>query len=151
MKINNKLLDEQLFREKSSIALYLKNNYTYTSSSDTKLTLAEATKKGNNLSLYNGGVKIGAGISHVVVSGQVYYYTGSEHKDGKFCNIYLNNSSYSSTSTRLSYNYVKVVSGVVIIPVKEGDVIYLYARNDTSNETVISNGKGNTFLSVIEL
>ena len=146
MKINNKLL-----REKSSIRLYLSNNLTYTSNAFRKLNLSKSTSKGSNLTLYDGGVKIGSGITHVLVSGQVYFMTGSNHTDGKLCDIYKNSSSYSTAHVREAYNYIHVPN-TTIIPVSEGDVIYLYAKNDTSaNQTVIGGGSGNTFLNVIEI
>lgn len=145
MKINEKLL-----KEKSSIKLYLNSNYTYTSKNATKLSLSKSTSKGNGLILSDGGVKIGKGITHVFISTQIYYYTGSNHSDGKCCLVYKNGTLVSRTNDRLNLNYFHV-NNSIIIPVQEGDTISLYALNDTTNQTVIGGGDGNTYLNVIEL
>lgn len=145
MKINEKLL-----KEKSSIKLYLSDNYTYTSKDAKKLSLVKNTSKGNGLTLSGGGVKIGAGITHVFVSAQIYYYTGSNHPDGKCCLIYKNETVVARTHNRLNVNYFHV-NNSMIIPVKEGDIISLYAQNDTTNQTVIGNGDIHTYLNVIEI
>lgn len=145
MKINEKLL-----KEKSSIKLYLSDNYTYTSKDAKKLSLVKNTSKGNGLTLSGGGVKIGTGITHVFVSAQIYYYTGSNHPDGKCCLIYKNETVVARTHNRLNVNYFHV-NNSMIIPVKEGDIISLYAQNDTTNQTVIGNGDIHTYLNVIEI
>lgn len=145
MKINEKLL-----KEKSLIKLYLSDNYTYTSKDAKKLSLVKNTSKGNGLTLSGGGVKIGAGITHVFVSAQIYYYTGSNHPDGKCCLIYKNETVVARTHNRLNVNYFHV-NNSMIIPVKEGDIISLYAQNDTTNQTVIGNGDIHTYLNVIEI
>nr|DAM14319.1 MAG TPA: hypothetical protein [Caudoviricetes sp.] len=145
MKINEKLL-----KEKSSIKLYLSGNYTYTDKNPKKLTLIQETSKGSNLSLSNGGVKIGKGITHVLVTGQVYFFTGVNHNDGKCCHIYKNSTKVSGTHNRINLNYIHV-NASTIVPVTEDDIIYLYAQNDTTNQTVIAGGDGNTYLNVVEL
>lgn len=141
---------EKLSKEKNSIKLYLGSNYTYTSKDAKKLSLVKSTSKGNGLTLSDGGVKVGEGITHVFVSAQIYYYTGSNHSDGKCCLIYKNNTVVARTHDRLNLNYFHV-NNSTIIPVQEGDIISLYAQNDTTNQTVIGNGDVNTYLNVIEI
>ncbi len=145
MKINEKLL-----KEKSSIKLYLSDNYTYTSKEVKKLSLSKNTSKGNGLMLSDGGVKIGKGITQVFISAQIYYYTGSNHSDGKCCLIYKNGTVVARTHDRLNLNYFHV-NNSMIIPVEEGDIIDLYVQNDTTNQTVIGSGAANTYLNVIEI
>lgn len=150
MKINEKLLDEKITREKSSIKLYLTSNYTYTNKNPIKLNLTKNTSKGDNLVLSNGGIKIGKGITRVLVTGQIYYFTGSNHADGKCVHFYKNDTKISGTHNRTNLNYIHI-NASTIIPVSEGDIIYLYAQNDTTNQTVIGGGIENTYLNVIEI
>lgn len=149
---NNFTTEEKtkLSKEKNSIKIYLGSNYTYTSKDAKKLSLVKSTSKGNGLTLSDGGVKIGKGITQVFVSAQIYYYTGSNHSDGKCCLIYKNNTVAARTHDRLNLNYFHV-NNSTIIPVQEGDIISLYAQNDTTNQTVIGNGDVNTYLNVIEI
>lgn len=142
-------LDERV--NKSCMRMYLSSQYSYTSNAAKKLTLTKDSSQGSKLTVSDGGVKIGAGITHVFVSGQVYFFTGSNHADGKLCLLYKNDTVISATHNRQSYNYI-MVNGGCIIPVSEGDVIYLYCKNDnSSNTTVIQNGKEYTYLNVIEI
>ena len=143
-------LSQAITRPKSCMRMYLSSQYSYTSNAAKKLTLTKDSSQGSNLTVSDGGVKIGAGISHVFVSGQVYFFTGSNHADGKLCLLYKNNTVISATHNRQSYNYI-MTTGSCIIPVSEGDVIYLYCQNDTSSTTVIQNGKQYTYLNVVEI
>lgn len=147
MHINKKLI------EKNAISIYLSARATYTSNEATKLNLnATATKVGKKFTLTeDGGVKIGKDISAVAVSGSIYFFTGTNHADGKETIIYKNSTPISVGNTRLNYNYVRVSAPLNIIPVQEGDILYLYATNNTTSATVIESGIKNTFLTVVEI
>lgn len=149
MHINKKLID------KNAITIYTDTNITYTSKDNMKLKLnTVATKVGKKFTLTDdGGVRIGKGVSTVAVSGSVYFFTGSNHADGKEAIICKNSieNAISTGSTRLNYNYIRVSAPYSIINVAEGDIIYLCSKNDTTNETVLGNGKNNTFLTVVEI
>ena len=153
MKINKDLLPiitkNDLPDIVSCIRIYLTSQYSYKSKNRQELSLTgtRSTPIGN-LTLNNGKVRVGKNISYVFAYGQVYFYTGSNHTDGKLAWILKNGSAESSCHVREGYNYIHV-NTAALIPVQEGDIISLGATNDKDVDTVIKDGVVDTFLSVI--
>lgn len=128
----------------------LNSNYSYTSSSSTKLTLVSNINVNDKFSISSGGIKIGAGINYVRITAQAYFTTGVDHSDGKTIQIFRNTTLVDSVNSRQNQNYFGINCSN-IIPVNEDDVIYLNVMNNTSRQTTIGGGEANTFLIVEEL
>lgn len=141
-------------KNKSAISIALVGNpFSYTGNREQKLTLNTATNiKGSNLSITNdGGVLIGSNIKTVLVSGQVYYFTGSNHTSGKDAIVKRNNDTVMSSNSLVNSNYLKVLAGTTIVNVQEGDIIYLYSKNGSTGNCQIGAGDSNTYLTVMEI
>lgn len=137
----------------NSITGYLSTKLSYTSTKNTqKIPLILSSSKGNKFSVTSdGGIKIGAGVDKVLVNAQIYFFTGSNHADGKNVYIYKNDTAVCRGARRDNYNYIFIPAGSVLIDVAENDVIYLYAKNDVDGATVIGEGLINTYMNVIAL
>ena len=137
----------------NSITGYLSAKLSYTSTKNNqKIPLTLSNLKGTKLSITDdGGVKIGAGVDKILVNAQVYFFTGSNHTDGKNVYIYKNDTAVCRGARRDNYNYIFIPAGSVLIDVVENDVIYLYANNDSNVATVIGDGVINTYMNVITL
>lgn len=135
----------------NSITGYLASQLSYTSDKSPKLIpLTLNSVKGTKLSITaDGGVKIGAGVDKILVNAQVYFFTGSNHQDGKNVFIYKNTTSVGRGARRDNYNYIFIPAGPFLLDVEENDVIYLYCSNDVNGSTVIGNGVMNTFMNVL--
>lgn len=99
---------------------------------------------GSNLTIENGGIKIGRGITHILVSacGSVNSVDGAQYGVA----IYLNDTQKYITYHRARNASTGVSSDTCYLSVKEGDIIYLYDYNTSSGGTFTS-GR----LSVIEI
>lgn len=137
----------------NSITGYLEAKLSYTSTKNNqKIPLILSSSKGNKFSVTSdGGIKIGAGVDKVLVNAQVYFYTGSNHTDGKHVYIYKNSTAVGRGSRRDNYNYIFIPAGPITFDVVENDVIYLYCNNDANVDTVIGEGLINTYMNVITL
>lgn len=137
----------------NSITGYLATRLSYTSTKNNqKIPLTLSSSKGTKLSITDdGGIKIGAGVDKVLVNAQIYFFTGSNHADGKNVYIYKNDTAVCRGARRDNYNYIFIPAGSVLIDVAENDVIYLYAKNDIDGATVIGEGLINTYINVITL
>jgi hypothetical protein len=85
------------------------------------------------------------------VSGQIYYYTGSNHNAGKDAIVKRNNDAVMSANSIVNSNYLKVLAGTTIVNVQEGDIIYLYSKNSSTGTCQIGAGGNNTYLTVVEI
>lgn len=137
----------------NSITGYLSAKLSYTSTKNNqKIPLTLSNLKGTKLSITDdGGIKIGAGVDKILVNAQVYFYTGSNHTDGKHVYIYKNSTAVVRGSRRDNYNYIFIPAGPILVDVVENDVIYLYCNNDANVATVIGDGVINTYMNVITL
>lgn len=140
-------------RMPNSITGYLESKLSYTSTKNTqKIPLILSSSKGNKFTVTtDGGIKIGAGVDKILVNAQIYFFTGSNHTDGKNVYIYKNDTAVCRGARRDNYNYIFIPAGPVLIDVVENDVIYLYANNDSNVATVIGEGLSNTYMNVIAL
>ena len=89
---------------------------------------------GTKLSLDSGGVKIGAGITKVLVSGSVFYNTASGKAYG-WVNIRKNgtDTGYETIASITNGSYGSAVFSPVILNVSENDIITFYNREAGSN------------------
>lgn len=130
---------------KSAITASLENAITNLAESTyTIIPLNLSTAAGDRLTLTNdGGVKIGAGVTHVLVSGRVSYNAltaGAKH-------VRIMKNSYTNNNTLAwAYQNLTAAGCVDITPtlatVQEGDIIYLYYHTTNSTDTIGGNAYG---------
>jgi hypothetical protein len=113
-----------------------------------KITLVEYEKIGNKLSISNGGVKIGSGVSYIKVSGFITFSTVSSTTSRHHLQIYKNSTSIYSLITRFGGNWETIQSVPFLISVQENDIIYLYTRSQDSGGSVT--GASYLLVEVIE-
>ncbi len=118
---------------KNIITVKLGTNYTMTNNEYVQLQMVEHAKTGNRLTIENGAVKIGAGISLVKVSFNLHFNSVAT-AGNKWATLYVNDSAEIPIVSYLS-NRGTISSGVVMLPVSEGDIISLQA-NGAKNDVV---------------
>ena len=116
-----------------------------TSTVHNKITLIESVKIGDKLSISDGGIKIGAGVTQVEVSGNVYFSTGVQEGDSIRSLIYLNDTSIVHNFNRAGGTYEDRPISPFLVNVSKGDIIYLYGSNATNGRGVITE---NSYLTV---
>lgn len=125
---------------------YFGGTLTLTTTEHTKITLTEKFKHGEDLSLTSdGGIKIGAGVSKVEVSGNVYFSTGMQEGDSLRAYIYKNDEQVARNWSRAGGTYEDRAVTPYPLEVVEGDVIYLKGCNASGGRGVIT---GATYLVV---
>ena len=95
----------------------------------TKITLDASASFGTRLSAYNGGVKIGEGVSQVTVSARVAWQTtGAGIRYARICkNSYsVDNTIDWVAQTMASGEYWNLVIPPTVVAVSPDDVLYLY-------------------------
>ena len=130
------------------------SNISVTEVGNQKITLATKDfQSGTNLSLSNGGIKIGKGITKVKVSGQVYYSAGTNAGDSLRCLIYKNSSVVAMNYARAGTNGTYECRSIIPTPISvaENDIIYLYYNNASSGRGTISSSSSDTYLVVEEI
>ena len=146
MRINEKLLPEVNY-----VVASMASNYTI-NAINTQETLPLTLTKygvGNKLTVSNNGVVIGKGVSKVLVSAQVYWYTTVSGSEG-IVYIAKNGQNYSISNRKFADNYEHQVTPTIAIPVQEGDIITLKVLNQ-QNKSVISYYDSGTFLNVVAI
>ena len=91
-----------------------------------------SSSAGTKLSISGGGIKIGSGVTKVLVSGQAYFYTGTISTD-KIVYIYLNTNNQATVNKYMADQYDHISIPSKLITVAEDDIIYLKvkgAKND---------------------
>lgn len=137
---------EQITKRKNTITARVNSDTTISSTSHIKLPLITALSSGNLLTLENNGIKIGEGISKVLVSGSVYFTTGINAGDSTRAFIYKNSSNVCGSYNRSNGSYEHRIIPPTLIEVTEGDMIYLYGANATGARGII--GTSNTQLTI---
>lgn len=130
------------------------SNISISSTGATKITLATNNfQNGSNLSIASGGIKIGAGITKVMVSGTIYFSAGTNAGDSLRALIYKNSSSVAINYARAGTSGTYEVRNIIPTPitVTEGDIIYLYYNNATAGRGTISSGATDTYLIVEQI
>lgn len=141
---------------KNILKASLHSNYSITSTAVKKLTMADIDfQQGSALSISNGGIKIGAGITKVKVSGSIYFGTGVNAGDNLRATIFKND-----TDTTIAFDFARAgTSGTyecrsiipVPISVQENDILYLYETNATGSRGTVVAGETSTYLIVEEI
>ena len=130
---------------KSAITASLENAMTdLTESTYTKIPLNLSVAVGDRLTLTDdGGIKIGAGVTAVMVSGRVSYNSltaGAKHVR-VMKNSYTNNNTIAWTYQNLSAAGCVDVTPT-LAQVQEGDIIYLWYHTTNSTDTIGGNAYG---------
>lgn len=142
---NNVWSNWEAVNDKNIITAYLSNDITATSNTDIKVPLIQENKLGNKLTISNGGIKIGAGVTKVLVSANVYY--GSLGNVGaKNLFIYKNNIPIARKTFRAAGNYDGNSMPMKLINVQENDILYLYA--EVYSNDVVSSQQKETYMTV---
>lgn len=96
-------------------------------------------------------IRITAGINAIIASGQIYYFTNTANS--KITQTIRLNSAdialinrHTGTSNYQTYSF-----GTIMIPVSEGDVVSMTARNESTANCVIGANEANTWLQLIGL
>lgn len=115
-----------------------------TESTYTIIPLNTSTAAGDRLTLTaDGGIKIGAGVTAVMVSGRVSYNSltaGAKH-------VRIMKNSYNNSNTiAWAYQNLSAAGCVDITPtiaqVQEGDIIYLWYHTTNASDTIGGNAYG---------
>ena len=130
--------------QKHAITAELESNYTITTTDYEKIPLTYEIKVGTKLTLNNGGIKIGSGVSKVKVSAKISF--NSVASSGvKWLTIHRNNDAMVPNPMILNARGM-IYSTDRIIPVSENDIIYVKVLG-TAND-IVRGGTGYTCLTV---
>lgn len=141
---------------KIDFGFYLNNVITAKLSTNQKTTTIEAeiltldtevVSLGDKLSLKNGKITIGIGVSIVRISGQVSWESNGNGETYEEY-IYKNDSAQIRSSMTSNNTYYNNVLASKIISVNKGDTIALYARSRNSSGAVVSSSTDQTWLTV---
>ena len=129
-------------KENNVITASLSASASISGTGGQKVIFNKSVIAGNRLSLSNGNVVIGKGISKVKVSAEIYFSGSLTAGDRVNFNVYKNydtdNAIQITTSQLVVYKTLGSVSSIpVLIEVEEGDTICLVARNRTSGTGTI--------------
>ena len=132
------------------ILLTLNSDVTLTTTAQTTFTLTQKLVNGTKLTYSSGGVRIGAGVSLVEVSGNVYFASGYDRYDNLRAYITKNGVNVVKNWSRCGGLYEDRNIAPYPVSVAEGDIIRLAGNNATSGKGVIGAGDEipNTFLYV---
>ena len=130
--VNNAISDG-----KNMLMGYFDETISITSTAHVKLTLTEKVKNGSLLSISNGGIKIGAGVTKIEVSGNVYFTVGMNEGDSIRSFIYKNSEAIVHNYGRCRGTYEDRPISSFFVDVTEGDIIYLYGSNATAGRGTI--------------
>lgn len=133
--------------DKNIMTAYLSQNQVISTTTSTKVTLNTVKEQtGSKLTLQNNSIVIGAGINHILVTGQLMI--SAHTTDGlRRMYIYKNSTQVARSLKNISANYETLNISSFLIPVAENDTISLYSDNATGSTTI--NGSSNdTYLTV---
>lgn len=139
----------KLGEEKNILTANLTDDYTI----NTANTLLELpinklyVKVGTKLSLSNNGIKIGTGVNHIKISGQVYW-RNADGQSGSI-NILKNNISSRFVDSNAVFTRTKLHQNIFsgIVEVETNDIIKLGVNISATGVTVLKDATG-TFLTV---
>lgn len=153
---NKKITYEKLNNKINMIGSFAKAimDSDYTVVQDNTIEVVPLTtfyEKSGNFTINNDGIRIGSGISKIIVSGSIYFYTGVSGKEA-ISYIYKNNTQVSSINTKKSDNYETSTFPMIPITVSEGDIIKIAVNVQNGGAgAVIKNYQQGTFLTVIAI
>lgn len=125
--------------------------YNITAWADSTVELDKVQNSyGEGLELSNNGIKIGAGINLVNVSGIMKFYTTPADGINIYAKIYRNDSTILSTDI---YKPSAGSTESLFLPslrlnVSEGDIITIRFTSGTAGQYTVIQSAGNTFLQV---
>lgn len=143
---------------RSTMTRYLTTNLSNLSTTQyTRINLSGTNSYGNQLiATADGGIKIGAGVSKVKVSGRILFSTSVV--GSQYLRICKNNPSTSAnllawvsdTNTSTSATFRSINATEALVNVQEGDVIYLYYYAAASSSTIYGQTYGNQTSLTVE-
>lgn len=106
-------------------------NYTLSTQNATKLTLVanSSISSGTGLSISNGGIKIGAGITKVLVNAQIHFAEGGTGSSRRGVQVFKNNINVAYCNINNVRTYTGTSISPFLLEVQENDIIYLYGLN----------------------
>lgn len=145
------IFDEILpWRRPTYMTIYLSATQTLNTNSSTKVnldTVEYSAGSGLTFDSANKAIKIGDGVSHVMISGQGYIASVGTSGAKAFA-ICKNGVEMTRTLNNMTNNYNIITLGAKVIPVTSGDLITLYATSGNGTTTTVGNEARHTFLSV---
>ena len=151
MIINNKLLDKEITRKKSSIGCRCSANTTSNSTTTpTKLPFSEYIKTGSKLSLSNNRIYAEKDCT-VIIFTQIYITSGiTANTNGVILNILKNGSQFSRSLNAIPSNWRTCSCSGVIINLSAGDYIEVGFHSGDKTGITVASGE-NTFITVKEI
>lgn len=147
---NNVIIGDTETRELNTITAYSSTNVDLTAGNNIVFDTANIT--GSKFTLENGQIKIGAGVSKIRVSGQIWYWANNTTRQW-----FTLNQNETVVNQMISYNtnYETMAFSSKIIDVNEGDVFYFKLHNtEGSGGIIVNNGaspKTMTFITIEEV
>lgn len=118
---------------------------TETTMNDGVIPLDSISSTTSLLTLSNNGIRIGAGISKILISANAFFNVQGDNNTYSWTQIRQNDSGVSTAITTNINWFSSTVHSPRMINVQEGDIINLYKL---SNETTIIRTESNTYLTV---
>ena len=141
---NGTWLDWEEVNGKHILTAKLNSDITATTDGATKIPVVSSNSVGTKLTIENGGIKIGTGVSKVLVNAQVYYTLSGATAKNMF--VYKNSTAVLRSTFRASGNYDHNIMVNKLLSVEEGDILYLYAQAYTGDS--ISAVQDETYITV---
>lgn len=110
-----------------------------------KVPLSGIITNSDKLTLSNNGIKIGAGISKILVSGNVFLQSSS-NTSYLWTSIRKNTTEISIAIDNYNTYFASTSHSPKLVDVKEGDIIYLWKIDDASG--TLRGANKNTYLTV---
>lgn len=123
--------------EKSIITAGINGNLTMTSMQE-YLTLVEQQKRGTELSIQNGNIIIGNGITKVKISANMNYQSGIQAGDLVELDIYRNNTLVTRAVTRTQASWAFLSCSPRLVAVTSGDIIKFMAWENNRTGALIN-------------
>ncbi len=123
-------------------------NYTLSTTNATKLTLVanKSVSIGTGLSISDGGIKIGAGITKVLVNAQIHFAEGGTGSSRRGVQIFQNSHNIAYCNINNVRTYTGASISPILLTVEENDIIYLYGLNQGQTGSQIQ--ASNSWLTV---
>lgn len=134
-----------------SFAIGVMNNDYTIPAVDTNYKLPIDTieaSSGSSLTIYNDGIRIGAGVSKILVSANVYCYTNVANVE-MLVYLYRNEGLIVVNNTKLIDDYEHIQMPMTPMTVSEGDIISLRVRQQGGTSPLIKNYSTGTMLNVV--
>lgn len=129
------------------------SDVTLTTTNATKLSLDTSTSVGSSLSLDNGSILIGAGVSKILINANILFSTGgtgSSTSDRKGINIQKNTTTVHYCSIPSTATYIGCSLSSFLLDVQENDVITLNGVNQGAKGSVVSAAQTYITVKVVE-